>query len=309
MRFNLDKILTDEILFYMENQEGDFLLDTKEAKIVNFDNYDDEPEFSAYAEADAAADAAENIDEDEDRYISLPEWDTNDGFRLMEKFTAELKNPVIRHELTAALNVKRGVFRSFKNVLEQYPEAEKMWYNFKNKKMKEEVIAWYNGLREEWGLEPIGGEPSEISEDISAIILEDFVFREGVNGDAHEVFALHKLCVEELKEKAKICVKESKAPSNLSGNVFLTAETASGDFCGYISTDKTSEYLQITRLEVKPEYRGMGIGKTLLAKLLEKVQGQGVIFDLPAGFEYFSHNLHIENFKPVMQRFFTARGG
>jgi len=195
------------------------------------------------------------------------------------------------------------VFRSFKNVLEQYPETEKLWFNFKDRKMREVVIAWYNGLREEWGLEPIGSEP----EDISAIILEDFVFREGKEGDAHEVSALHALCVEELKEKTKACVKETKAPSNLAGNVFLAAETASGDFCGYISAEKTSEYLQITRLEVKPEYRGMGIGKTLLAKFLsklpEKAEGQGIIFDLPAGFEYFSHTLHIENFKPVMQRF------
>jgi len=61
--------------------------------------------------------------------------------------------------------------------------------------------------------------------------------------------------------------------------------------------------LQITRLEVKPEYRGMGIGKTLLAKLLEKTGGQTVTFDLPAGYEYFSRTLHIENFKPVMQKF------
>ena len=291
MRFDLDKILTDEILFFMENQNGDFLLDTKEVKIINMDNYDDEPEFF------------ENTDEDEDRYISLPDWDTNDGFRLMEKFTVQLKNPVIRHELSAALNGKRGVFRSFKNVIEQHPEAEKMWYNFKDQKMKEEVIDWYNSLREEWGLEPIGGEPSEISEDISAIILEDFIFREGVNEDEPEVSALHKHCVEELIEKLKDSDIGIKTPSNIPCDVFLTAETASGEFCGYISALKDGTYLQITRLEVKPEYRGMGIGKTLLEKLLEKAEGKSVIFDLPAGFEYFSRTLHIENFKPVMQRF------
>jgi GNAT superfamily N-acetyltransferase len=305
MRFELDKILTDEILFYMEDQDGEFLLDTQEAKIINIDMYDMDNE-------------TVNIEEDENRYISLPEWDSNDGFRLMEKFTAQLKNPVLRHELSAALNTKRGVFRSFKNVLEHYPEAEKMWYNFKEREMKEEVIAWYNGLREEWGLEPIGGEPSEISEDISAIVLEDFIFREGEESDAPEVSALHKLCVEELIENAQACVTESKAPSNSSGDVFLAAETASGDFCGYIYAVNNESfiqnaYLQITRLEVKPEYRGMGIGKTLLTKLLakflEKAEGKGVVFDLPAGFEYFSRSLHIENFKPVMQRFFTTRGG
>jgi len=296
MRFELDKILIDEILFHMEDQDGEYLLDTQEAKIINIDMYDMDNE-------------PENIYEDENRYISLPEWDSNDGFRLMEKFTSQLKNPVLRHELSFALNTKRGVFRSFKNVLEHYPEAEKMWYSFKERKMKEEVIAWYNSLREEWGLEPIGGDISEISEDISAIVLEDFIFRKGEGKDAPEVSALHKFCVEESAENVKACVTDSKAPSDSQGDIFLAAETASGEFCGYICAVNNGEYLQITRLEVKPEYRGMGIGKTLLTKLLEKAEGKGVIFDLPAGFEYFSRTLHIENFRPVMQRFVTTRGG
>lgn len=282
MRFELDKILTDEILFYMENQDGEFLLDARESKVIKIDKYNQ--------------DGGHDF-EDESRYITLPKWDSNDGFRLMEKFAVEFKNPVVRHELSAALNSKRGVFRSFKNVLEQYPEAEKMWHNFKNRKMKEDVFAWYNALREEWGLEPVGGEP----EDISSIILEDFIFREGKECDIPNVSALHKLCIDELKEKTFIL--ETKSQINLSGCICLAAETANGEFCGYICAVKNEPYLQITRLEVKPEYRGMGIGKTLLAKLLEKTGGQTVTFDLPAGYEYFSRTLHIENFKPVMQRF------
>jgi ribosomal protein S18 acetylase RimI-like enzyme len=284
MRFELDKTLTDDILFCMENQDGEFLLDTREARVINIENdeIEDEPDFDG-----------------ENRYISLPEWDSNDGFRLMEKFAVELKNPVIRYELSAALNVKKGVFRSFKNALERYPEAEKLWYKFKERKMKDEVTAWYNALREEWGLEPVGGEP----EDISFIVSEDFIFREGKEGDAPDIAALRQFCVNELKENAQACISETQAPFNLPDGVCIAAETASGEFCGYICAVKKEPYLQITRLEVKPEYRGMGIGKTLLAKLLEKAEGQGVIFDLPAGFEYFSRTLHIENFKPVMQRF------
>jgi len=131
--------------------------------------------------------------------------------------------------------------------------------------------------------------------------LEDFIFREGKDGDAQDVSALHKLCVDELKEKN--CNFETKSQINLLGDICLTAETVNGEFCGYICAVKDEAYLQITRLEVKPEYRCMGIGKTLLAKLLEKAGGQIVIFDLPAGCGYFSRTLHIENFKPVMQRF------
>jgi len=234
----------------------------------------------------------------------------------MEKFAVELKNPVIRHELSAALNCKRGVFRSFKNVLEQYGEAEKMWYNYKKSKMKEEVFAWYNALREEWGMEPVGAEPSEISEDISAIVQEDFIFREGKEGDAENVKALHKICMDE-NENTRFSAgifPGAQGPNDFPADSII-AETASGDFCGYILAVKNGPHFQITRLEVMPEYRGMGIGKTLLAKLLakllskftEKTAGKSVVFDLPAGFEYFSRTLHIEGFKPVMQRF-TTRG-
>jgi len=287
IRFDLDKILTDEILFYMENQNGDFLLDTMSAKVIKTEK---------------------SANYDKSRYIPLPGWDSNDGFRLMGKFALELKNPVIRTELSAALNCKRGVFRSFKNVLEQYPEAEKLWHSYKNKKMKDDIYAWYNALREEWGLEPVGGEPSEISEDISAIIAEDFIFREGKESDEPEVYALHAFCLEELKEK-NILFKE--AENKNSECITLAAQNADGEFCGYIRAVKEDENLHITRLEVKPEYRGMGIGKTLLSNFLAQFTGKTpetcVIFDLPAGFEYFSRALHIENFKPVMQRF-TTRG-
>jgi GNAT superfamily N-acetyltransferase len=271
----------------MENQDGEFLLDTQEAQVIDIDNYDldYEPDFN-----------------DDSRYILLPKWDSSDGFRLMEKFAQELKNPVIRHELSAALNTKRGVFRSFKNVLEQYPETEKMWYKYKDQKMRDEVIAWYNGLREEWGLEPVGSEP----EDISSIVLEDFIFREGNFEDTQNIADLHKICLNELKEKAGIVeayANETRGLFESFETTCLIAETAGGEFCGCICAEHQDTYVKIFRLEVKPEYRGMGIGKTLLAKLLEKSGGQAVTIDLPAGYEYFSRTLHMENFKPIVQRY------
>ena len=152
MRFELDNILTDEILFHMENQDGEFLLDTHEGKII--DKNDNEV--------------------DGECFIALPEWSSSDGYRIMEKFTAGLKNPIARQELSSALNRNKGVFRSFKDTLEQYPEIEKLWFRFKEREMKNIVVNWYNALREEWGLEPIGAEP----EDTSSLVLEDFVLRE-----------------------------------------------------------------------------------------------------------------------------------
>lgn len=248
MRFELDKTIIDDILFYMENQDGDFLFDIQEGYVVDTYNhdYDEEPDFR------------------DDRFISIPEWGPSDGYHLMERFTAGLKNPVLREELSGALNRNKGVFRAFRDVLQQYPESEKQWHNYKDQQMKNEVIAWYNALREEWGLEPIGIEP----EDNSSVVLEDFLFIEK-DGFTFKVI------------------------------------TENGESAGIISAELDGSNLYINKLEVEGEYRGMGIGKTLLTKLLEKADRQklDVTIDLPCETDYFSRALHLENFKPCMQRF------
>jgi len=241
MTFELDNILINDILFHIENQDEIFVFDIRKNQIVN--NAD--------------------INEDDENYISLPEWTPNDGYRLMEKFTASLNNPVVRQELTAALNKNKGVFRAFRDVLSQYPEVEKKWFKYKEQKIKNEIIAWYNALREEWGLEPIGVEP----EDTSLLVLEDFIFKEN--------------------------------------DFTIIAENADSEQIGKISAKAQDKTLYIETLEVSPEYRGMGLGKTLLAKLLEKADKLklDVTVDVPIDSDFFSRSLLLENFKPTMQRF------
>ena len=288
MQFELDNVLIEDILFHMENQDGEFLLDTQEGVVVNTnDDFFDDDEDADYS--------------DDERYISLPEWGSPDGYRLMETFASSLKNPVLRQELDLALNRNKGVFRAFKNVLEQYPETEKMWFKYKEQKMKEEVIAWYNSLREEWGLEPVGSEP----EDTSSLVLEDFILRNGNNSDSENVLALHKLCIKE-KEDHVSDIFEKLNPSEFPGDYCYVAESASGDFAGYIYAVKDiTSSLHINALEVIPEYRGMGLGKTLLSKLLEKAESRDltITIDLPASADFFSRSLHLEGFKPAVQRF------
>jgi len=242
MSFELDNILINQILFHMENQEGVFVFDTLKNQIVN----------------------SANIDINDKNYIPLPEWSPKDGYRLMEKFTASLKNPIARQELTSALNKNKGVFRAFRNVLEQYGEVEKMWLRYKDQKIRSRIIGWYNALREEWGLEPVGVEP----EDTSSLVLEDFTFKE-------------------------------------ENGFTITAENADGELTGRISAKLEDKVLYIETLEVIPEYRGMGLGKTLLSKLLEKADKQNldVSIDVPKETDFFSRSLLLENFKPVMQRF------
>jgi ribosomal protein S18 acetylase RimI-like enzyme len=288
MKFELDKILIDDILFHMENQDGIFLLDTQKGQVVeDMDMFDID----------------EETDTETERFISLPEWDTQDGYRLMEKFAAGLKNPVLRQELAEALNKNKGVFRSFKNVLEQYPETEKMWFKFKEQKMKDEVIAWYNSLREEWGLEKIGSEP----EDTSSLVLEDFILRKGKNSDTENAAALHKICIKERQDKTSSDIIEAANPFGFPGELCITAENSGGEFAGFVyAVKEPSCGLRICALEVHPEYRGMGLGKALLAKFIEESNGQVITIDLPAEKEYFSRTLFLEGFKPCVQKFIRS---
>jgi GNAT superfamily N-acetyltransferase len=288
MQFELTEALIDDILFSMEDQENDFYFDTFKGLVTGGEDFEDE-------------DPGLNT---EGRYISLPEWDSSSGFRLMERFAASCKNPLIRVELSSALNRGKGVFRAFKDVLTRRPEVEKLWFAYKEREMKHEILRWYNALREEWGLEKIGLEPEEIGD----LILEDFRFRELVEEDTSRIKELHDLCHEENRNwmhENGISAEEEPAGEEAEQTA-LAAESGNGDFSGYVSAVRNGNALRIRALEVKPEYRGMGIGEALLLRLLEKMENDKVsqvLFDLPAGIEGFSRVLVREGFKPYMTKY------
>jgi len=294
MQFELNQTLIDEIIFFMEDQSGEFLLDTQEGVVINMDDEEfDGGDFDLEAESG--------------RYVSLPDWGPSDGFRLMEHFTAGLRNVLVRGELSAALDRGRGVFRAFKDTLAQYPETEKLWFGYKDREMKSEVISWYNSLRETWGLELIGEEP----EDIAGLALEDFRFRAGTAQDKDMAQKLHLACFDvhddEHTEKAEdAAIFAGMGEWVFPGDLCFVAETAGGEFAGYISAARADTVLRICAVEAQAEYRGLGLGKALLTRLLEQADSEKishVIIDLPAGQEHFARALLRENFNPRVQRY------
>jgi ribosomal protein S18 acetylase RimI-like enzyme len=290
MQFELTEALIDDILFSMEDQEGNFFIDTLEGVVRGGEEFsyhmpDPEPE-------------------GEERYISIPEWDSSDGFRLMERFAAQLRNPIIRGELSAALNRGKGVFRGFKDILGRHPETERHWFAYKEREMKREILRWYNGLREEWGLERIGGEPEETGD----LILEDFRFRPSLETDREAMANLHRICLSGGKEGGTAGTDFPECSGTVPGEPSFTAETIGGEFAGYISGMRRDSSLYITALEVIPEYRGLGIGETLVARFLEQVDSDSidrVTIELPAEAEGFSRVLHRNAFRIVSSRYVT----
>jgi ribosomal protein S18 acetylase RimI-like enzyme len=282
MQFELTEALINDILFSMEDQNGEFYMDTQEGIVISF------ADSMADSRADSRVDSKAG-----DRFISLPKWDSAEGYRLMERFTAGFKNPVVREKLTAALDQGKGVFRAFKNALGSHPEVEQLWFVFKEREMKRGIIRWYNALREEWGLERIGIEPEETDD----LVLEDFRFREGRSGDEAPMERLHRQCLEEGGGADR---REWGGSPSVSCSRTIIAETGAGDFAGYIAALPEGDALCINRLEVRPEFRGLGIGEALLARLLEGIDRTGiaaVFLDLPAGTEGFSRVLFRTGFK------------
>jgi GNAT superfamily N-acetyltransferase len=296
MQFELTEALMDDILFSMEDQGNDFFVDTREGIVMGEmdDEFEESPE-----------------DKAEDRYLSLPVWDSSSGYRLMERFAAGFRNPLLRDELTGALNRGKGVFRAFKNILSQHPEAEKLWFAFKEREMKKEILNWYNALREEWGLERIGLEPEETGD----LVLEDFRFRGAEERDTGPATELHRQCLEEYRglegEEGgglvpESILREADALWRFPGDLALAAETGTGDFVAYISASREGQVLRITALEVKHEYRGLGIGEALLSHLLARLDNASIghiLIDLPARAEGFSRVLLRESFKPYATRY------
>ncbi len=77
------------------------------------------------------------------RFIRIPERDSDEAFEVMTRFAMTVKDPVLRKELAASLNGS-GAFRRFKDVLLRDRKERKRWHGFNAKAMKEVIDRWYN---------------------------------------------------------------------------------------------------------------------------------------------------------------------
>ena len=265
MTFDLTGALADAIADALENQERRFVVD---------------------AEKGALADAV-SVKPDEVRYYALPEWDSAAGFKLREAFVAHLHAPLVRAELQDVLHSGRGVFRNFKSVLKRFPEAEKKWHRFKNKKLYEYIGGWYNGLREIWGLEKL----DHIVEENGDLIHDDFTFQEYDS-------ARDRDCILNSASARDFCGGLSgsidsdeiaNAVSELWRQLFSYGESVhqsgfvcralNGDFAGCITTASASSRIEttvvLTSFFVPESYRELGIGSELFSLCLADLQKRG----------------------------------
>lgn len=264
MTFELTGELEEQILSALENQEKKFLVDASSSKLVEFD--------------------ASLLDEDENFYL-LPGWKSSDGFKIRADFVRTLHAPVVREKLQEVLHSGRGVFRNFKDTVRLYPEIEKKWYAWKNKKMHLYIVSWYNSLREIWGLEQLG----EIPEDNDDLIKSDFVFGEyDEENDKQVVLSAFRDEKETLYNDFSPDIQEAVSELWIrqfnSGihekHIGFVCHSIDGQFAGCVTAAQISENTKtsvvITSFFVPLAFRGLGLGSKLFSLCMADLQKRGM---------------------------------
>jgi len=260
----LTRELADQIVFGMENQAHEYYLDLNTQTIVP-----DPPDLAKV---------------DTERYVPLPSWRSVDGYNLMARFVASLRNPIYRERLRASLASGRGAFRQFKDVIGEREDIERLWLAFKQREMREIVAGWMNDLRELWGLDRL--ELSEV-EETAPLIASDFVISDG--GEAHydlvrtldrQAFAEnYENDSEPLVDLLYNFQRAGLADPGDRDSTILVAETPGLEVAGFVwavtlRRGKIAVSV-VTQLYVLPEYRGMGLARTLLREHFLRCHNRG----------------------------------
>jgi hypothetical protein len=79
-------------------------------------------------------------EENEDRYLEIPEFTSDDAYRLMEKFANQVADDKAHSKLFNALN-RRKPFRNFKDALFDLGLRDE-WYDFEKKNAQADIKDW-----------------------------------------------------------------------------------------------------------------------------------------------------------------------
>lgn len=99
--------------------------------------------------ADADDDLGRALEEEPDRFVLVPRYESRDEFDLMRRFADSVGEADVRKLLDVALGGK-GSFSRFRDVLGGYPDLEALWREARDSALLEHVKAWLSGI----GIEP-----------------------------------------------------------------------------------------------------------------------------------------------------------
>ncbi len=260
MDFPLTTQMIDKIIFAMEDQKTRYVADVATGELVPL------------------AAGGEHLPED--HYVALPRWGSAEGFHLMGSFVTTVQNPAHREVLVAALAAGKGVFRAFKDALKANPDIERMWFRYKEKRLRAVVVGWYNAVREARGLSRLDPEPEEVGD----LVASDFSFHWGAEGREKEVLRLDRDSFYELFPAEKPAVlaqryaerRRDTPPPGTEGWPLLVAEGPGGSLAGMAWGRIEGTTVHMLQLAVLPDLRGIGLGEAVLRRFLTGMRGQGM---------------------------------
>lgn len=118
------KLNIEPILYYMEDSSGfarSHYIDLFKGEVVSPDVDDD----IGYEDL-----------ENEDRYFPIEPITSHEGYQIMQDFAVSVESDEIRDHLFVVLEGKKP-FRNFKDTLVDYPDIEKIFYEYKDNRLKE----------------------------------------------------------------------------------------------------------------------------------------------------------------------------
>jgi GNAT superfamily N-acetyltransferase len=260
MNFALTPQMIDKIGFAMEDQKEQFTVHVDTGELVALSSLGETP--------------------NEEEYVRLPRWGSAEGFHLMESFVTSLENPAYREQLSRALTTGRGVFRAFKDILKQNKEIEKLWFAYKEQRLRAVIVSWYNVYREARGLARLPAEPEETDE----LVMSDFSFSWGTGAHLREVEKLDRDAFfeqfphespERLEERF-LEKRQGVPPVGGESSPLLIAETPDGELAGFAWGVIDASSVHFMQLAVTPALRGLGLGEALLRRFLTGMRSRGL---------------------------------
>ena len=301
--FELDDSVIEEIIFAMENQDTEAMVNIETGAVL------------MYSEASDTLSEFESTDQDS--LVPVPEWTSADGFRLMEAFAGGIGDPVARTELLGVLTRGRGVFRAFKNTMEHYPEIERRWFDFKHTAMGKRVTEWYDDLREAQGLARLGPEP----EDDTDLIIGDFTFRKVGRSAWKDCESLFRYGLDDamarlpqvLAEYEYYRIEKELSEGGPDGLVLYLAEAPAGALAGMAAVRRItlsgSTFGKLSYLYIESGHRKLGLARRLAEEAREDFAAEGInrfVIDLPFAPEGFGKSLAAFGYKAYGTRWLAT---
>ncbi len=256
-----DQILS-EIIFGMENQDVDYMLDMGTGNLYSVEFPESEPS-------------------SEDNLMDLPPWTSADGYQLMVSFTNSCQDSGLRQRLSDELNSReRGVFRRFRDVLSENPDSLKQWYDFKDRRMKSYIRSWYRTR-----FSDVAEEEHEEGDLSEGALLADF---EVVHLDSPDDYCNSLIgsyvADDPVNRKVLDCFREKEAFEVVCG----------GRPCGALVYERVEDRAVVILYYIEEEDRGNGLFSLmfdLFNREMERKGIQKVSMPFPDGTQFLKHML------------------